>query len=101
MTAMRALSRRDAAARIATANTMAISATTLRPCPIMLSLPSLVQIGGPCRPSQCGTVPHARRKSLHRLPQQNFNAVDHDGGQRGARLANAGITGAAADEPAT
>ena len=43
MTAMRALSRRDAAARIATTNTMAISATTLRPCPIMLSLPSLVQ----------------------------------------------------------
>ena len=39
-------------------------------------------------------------KALHRLPQQNFNAVDHDGGQRGARLADAGITGAAADEPA-
>ena len=39
-------------------------------------------------------------KALHRLPQQNFNAVDHNGGQRGARLADAGITGAAADEPA-
>ena len=38
-------------------------------------------------------------KALDRLAQQNFDAVDNDRRQRGARLADAGITGAAADEP--
>ena len=39
-------------------------------------------------------------KAFDGLPQQDLDAVDHDGGQRGARLADTGITGAAADQPA-
>ena len=39
-------------------------------------------------------------KALHRLAQQNLTTVDHDRRQRGARLADARITGAAADQPA-
>ena len=39
-------------------------------------------------------------KALDGLAQQNFDAVDNDRRQRGARLADTGITGAAADQPA-